>query len=704
ASPTRTPTLTPDLAATIAAAVAGTQTAMATQATSPASATATLTRTPLPTTPPVPPADLGATATSMVQTATAQAQTPTRTPVSTTPAGPPPGLGATATSMVLTATAQGQVVTPTFAYVTLSPNQMTATSIIATATADAYRPSATYTRTPTSTQTPSPTNTPLPDYAPDATRIVATATAAAAADNLGVSLDVPAGWSAPRLTDENTLYLADDTAQIFIYTGDAAFFAQQWSIPADETDPAEAAARVAEQLGGTVSDDLPAGTPADASLVLLDREETRGLVYLLRVRDGAEWLIMSTSAPADSFGDYQRDAFNPVFLSLVVAGPPPATMLPPTVVLPTMTPTTDNSVALTLTQVAQDAQSTAIAINSPTPSLSPTLDLAATATQVVLQTTPSGAGQQYTDDTLALSLSVPEGWQVPDRQGDQLLYLTDGPAQAFIYGGDAEYFATAWGIPADVTDPAVAAAGVVEQVAGEIVADDLDGVVVIAIPGENISGAIYVVEWEGPGGWLIVSVSAPADEFAQYQAEVFDPLVLSLQVNEAEPVVPAAPGALVPYEAPTLGLAFDVPAEWTPWEFDSLNIPDLGVTSVMFFADPRDIGEDLPRPSQPAILVMRIDAALMLPDTMPSSPQEALVTVFELDAGTTQAYVLESYPAARAARTGDGQNPDVVYYALDLGQNNWLLAAIMDPTRQDIQRLDADLLQPLIETVATLTD
>ncbi len=302
----------------------------------------------------------------------------TATAAAATPAPPTPsGAQMTATQLIADVTATAAAATP--APPTLSAFQMTATQVIQDATAMALQagsatPRMTETARPTFTLTPSATFTATADYGATATQVVADATATAAAleaEAPDITLPVPEGWADPRRIDAHTFYLADGTAELFVYRGDTAFFETRWGIPADETRVLHAASAIVRLTGGKK-------TAFDVRLqmvtIQVPDEDVQGVIYLLARPEADGWLLVSASAPAASFGAYKTEVFDPLANELAgavsgaeaqepdAATPAPTeTPVPPLTAIPSGAAIVPSDVALT----AQRSARLALALDVP---------------------------------------------------------------------------------------------------------------------------------------------------------------------------------------------------------------------------------------------------------------------------------------------------------------------------------------------------
>ncbi len=330
-------------------------------------------------------------------------------------------------------------------------------------------------------------------------------------------------------------------------------------------------------LGGTVSEsDLDNVVP----VTFEPGASTQGIVYLTQA-DGA-WVLVSGSAPVDEFETYRADVFEPAALSVQIS-----------------IPATPNPPQMTATQIIADATATAIfqlsatptplptstptraptATFTPSPTYTPTTDFGATATAMVVDATATAAALQA--EPSAVEFDVPEGWNPPVRLSDNTLYLTDGTAKLFVYSGDAAYFAARWGIPEDVTDMSGALDALAARMGGTVSASPLANAVPVLLPvAHDEQGVVYLVMGDP---WVIVSASAPEDDFETFQMDIVEPLIQSFKgaapTVTPTPVEPsatptpeptAAPVTFEPYTNETMGLAFDVPVGWAEYidEFD----------------------------------------------------------------------------------------------------------------------------------------
>jgi hypothetical protein len=675
---------------------------------------------------------------------------PTETPVPPTqvitllpsPSGPTPDLFASATAV--------------------APAQMTATEIIteATATAAANATALAISVTPslaphaaTATaivqeaqlQTAQPT--PTLDFAATATQIVLNVTASAEAIQAAqqVTVTLPVGWYEDGI-GPNVRYYIDGNARLYVYSGNAAYFAERWGIPEDTVDMAGAVDALAVYLGGTVS----ASPLANAIPVMLPAgDDMQGVVYLVM---GDPWVIVSASAPVDTFETYRADVFEPAAQSVRV-GVPGTLVETPT---PSPVPiSTINAAQATATKIIEDATSTAIvrlsatptltpsltqtrrptATYTPTPTYTPTTDFGATATAFVIDVTATAEALQSAPPVI--SLAVPEGWDAPVRFSGNAQYLTDDTAHIFVYSGNAAYFAERWGIPEDTVDMGGAVDALAAHVGGTVSASPLANAIPVMLPaGDDMQGVVYLAMGDP---WVVVSASAPVDEFETYQADVFDPLVQSMAgpgeippveatatpapvepsvtpvpvKATATPVPPkatatpepdATPVTFEPYTNEAMGLSFDVPAGWAEYIDDSLNLPELGAVVVFFFANPAEVGMMEGAPDDPVIFIMRVDLTKLGSESEDiDSPDALLVEIFGFERDQVKPYTLESFPAARAVIYGETEDePNGMIYALRLGETDWVVEALVVPQDENVLLLDETIMMPVVRSIQVI--
>jgi hypothetical protein len=675
----------------------------------------TLTRTPLPTATPTATLTPSPTRTPL-PTLTS---TPTPTPVPPTqaitvvpsPTGPTPDRFATGTAQAQPA-----------ATATLPPAQVTATEIVsaATATQAVYLTVTAENVTPTipyymatatyiahaRTQTAMPTATTYADLEATATQAVMNATASAEPVE-PVTVSLPGGWTRAG-TSPNMLYYTDGTAKLFVYSGDAAYFADAWGIPLSIQTLPNAALALAAHLGGTrgeaVSDNV-------IPVTLKPEDSTQGIVYL--VQAGGAWVIVSGSAPLDEFETYRADVFEPAALSVEVAPAQPT---------PTPTPTL-SSPQMTATQIITGATATAIfrlsatptptpsatptraptATRTPTPTFRPTTDFGATATVVVTEMTATAAALQA--EPSGVAFDVPEGWNAPVRLSGNTLYLTDGSARIFVYSGDAAYFAARWGIPEETTSMSGALDALAARVGGTVSASPLANAVPVLLPAAHgEQGVVYLVMGRP---WVIVSASASADGFDTFQMDTVEPLIQSFKdvapVETPTPLPPTAtpqpttaPVTFEPYTNEAIGLAFDVPGGWAEYVDDSLNAP--GGQAVFFFSNPDQAG-NLDVPDAPVLFVLRVGSDFVGTGFI-KSPEDLLTAAFGLPADQVKPFSLDAFPAARVVIKGDteGSSSGIVY-GLRLGSNDWLVVGIAAPRDQNVLLLDETIVLPVLHSL-----
>ncbi|NLF75115.1 MAG: hypothetical protein GX573_05410, partial [Chloroflexi bacterium] len=392
---------------------------------------------------------------------------------------------------------------------------------------------------------------------------------------------------------------------------------------------------------------------------------------------------------------------------------------------------TGNPILLTATAIIAQASQTAQAFQptptprptlrptrTPTPTPTETPDWEATATAIVAsataaaQRTPSGAVEdgaaRFTlgpDDEITLRLTVPEGWPAPDVLDTHTLYLTDDTAQIFIYTGDAAYFENTWQIPADADFATEAAVAVQTNITGGTLTAYASGTARVArILLDDGAGAVYVIH-AGSNEWLILSASVPPDEFEDYQTDVFEPLIASLDVDIEEIAMPtptssptAIPASQTPvsverYESDELGLAFEAPRGWDTDLERSDFVAGVTLNAVLFYSNSDDV--EVGEPSAPALSVVRMDGTV----TSVRTPRDLLQTMLGNDLDQIESYAALDYPAARGTSPDTIELPAIVY-ALQLTEDDWLMVLLVAPGAADqLPRLEETVLLPLLHSL-----
>jgi hypothetical protein len=303
-------------------------------------------------------------------------------------------------------------------------------------------------------------------------------------------------------------------------------------------------------------------------------------------------------------------------------------------------------------------------------------------------------------------LTVPEGWTSPRRIDANTVYLTDGTARVFIYVGDAAFFQSRWGIPAGETDLLKAAQALAARVGGEIASFEGQAAIPIMLrPVDTLQGMVYLARL-ADGNWLLVSTVAPKDQLDTYQTTVFEPLLLSLHVPGGQPPATPTPTpqptpvVLTPYISPDMGLTFHVPGGWSAYTGEDLTDPALGVFGVMFFSSPDDASDPTGTPTRPAMVFMRVMAANYQPFEGLESPSDLLVEVLGVGAGETRPYDAASYPAARAT-IEEAANKGAVY-GLALGQDDWLIVALVVPPEENLLLWDETVMMPIVRSIQVI--
>ncbi|GAB4425143.1 MAG: hypothetical protein Kow00106_21810 [Anaerolineae bacterium] len=361
----------------------------------------------------------------------------------------------------------------------------------------------------------------------------------------------------------------------------------------------------------------------------------------------------------------------------------------------------------------------AAATRTPTPPPTVTPDLRASATAIVLGATATA--EALAGQPLGLVFPLPEGWRAPIRQDAHTLWLTDGTAQLFIYRGDSAYFAEAWGIPADETDLVAAAQTLARQANGKL--QPYEGKAAIPIllpPSAGQQGVLYLAPLDGE--WLLLSGSAPVDLLPAYQAQVFEPLLLALEVippgttptptprpmRTPQPtrtpiVIPPTPTpsgpALVTYRDTELGLEFLVPEGWTETGLDDLPLADANVSGVLFFASAEDAAHPADIPSQPLLMVLRAQPGAETLDVPGNTPAGLLSGLFNVPLANITPVEME-FPAARGLIVQ--ADSTAILYALALGPDDWAVVGAVVPLAYDFQAIDDELLCPLLDSLTAV--
>ena len=187
----------------------------------------------------------------------------------------------------------------------------------------------------------------------------------------------------------------------------------------------------------------------------------------------------------------------------------------------------------TATAIIANATATAAVLQTAEPSATPDLD--ATATAIVSQVTATAAA--LAEAEFPLAFEVPEGWADPARRDANTVFLTDGTAQVFVYAGERDELRGLWQIPDDVTSRDEAADRIAQRLGGLVARHDNDNVSLILIAGDETRGAVYLITLPD-GDLAVVSANVPADEFEDYRAEIFEPLVASLAARRTMPPRP----------------------------------------------------------------------------------------------------------------------------------------------------------------------
>ena len=345
---------------------------------------------------------------------------------------------------------------------------------------------------------------------------------------------------------------------------------------------------------------------------------------------------------------------------------------------------------------------------------------------------------------------MPEGWEAPARRDENSQYLTDGTARIFVYSGDAAYFAEDWGIPEDTSALPEAAESLAARVGGTVGESPLaNALPIVLLPGGGMQSIIYLAQ-DSP--WVLVSAIAPVDEFDAYRADVFEPLVQSIGDAEADVPMPVPAGETTPtplpvkpsvtptpveasatpipakpsatplpveatatpapqpvtfesYSNKAIGLALDIPTGWVEYTDPSMVLPEMGVMAVFFFSNPADAGSVEDTPTDPALFLMRIGTNSLdfLEVANIKTPAELLFQAFGQESDEVKPFTLEDYPAARALIRGDTEDDeDGIIYALDLGEDGWLVGGLVVPAGYNVLLLDETVMMPVMRSVQVI--
>ncbi len=641
------------------------------------------------------------------------------------------------------------------------PTRVPSTEVVPTATA--LPPTATATTIPSDTPSPTsvPSDTPAPTSAApfltatakhDATQVAAQVAAGvdATLEALPSATAYPTYTVVPSETPVPTLAPTDTPLPTLTPTVDL-----EGTRAADEAAHAEAATTVAEAVEATLTawptatftptPVPPTATPSDTPTPVpptATPSDTPTPVPLTATPSNTPTPVPPTATPSNTPTPVPPTATpsntpTPVPPSPTVLVPPilstaevPTATRPPVDPLATATAlaatqmsveATDVAVAgATQTQTALDLRATEIAAAfTETPLPTPTIGFEATATALVAAVTATA--EAIAAQPLGLVFDVPEGWSAPVQTDLNTLQLSDESALIFLYRGDATFFET-WGIPAGETDLVAAAGALARRTGGTIQPYEGKAAIPVLLPGvrEGKRGVLYLAKL-AEGDWLLLSGSAPADDLATYQAEVFEPLLLSLEVTGAEPtpatpppmrtpqptrtpiVIPPtltptpAPLTLVSTRSAALGLTFDAPEGWTETMPPALNPPDVPVAGAIFYASAEDAAHPSGRVGHPALLVLRVtpgEYALAMDGT---TAADLLSGLFMVPEQYIQS-LADAHPAARAvvARPGGA----AVVHALALGADDWAVVSVVAPPGYNALELEQEVLVPLVRSLA----
>jgi hypothetical protein len=224
-------------------------------------------------------------------------------------------------------------------------------------------------------------------------------------------------------------------------------------------------------------------------------------------------------------------------------------------------------------------------------------------------------------------------------------------------------------------------------------------------PVDTMQGMVYLTQL-ADGNWLLVSTVAPKDQLDSYRTTVFEPLLQSLQVPgrvppaTATPTPESTPVVLTSYTNQDLGLTFHVPDGWNEYTGGELTDPALGVFAVMFFSNPDDASDPEATPSKPALAFLRVMASKYQPYQGMSSPSDFLVQALDVEAQQIQPFSTASYPAARVI-IEEAENKGAVY-GLELGQDDWLIVALVVPPEENIMLWDETVMMPVVRSIQVI--
>ncbi|MBN1680672.1 MAG: hypothetical protein JW966_10295 [Anaerolineae bacterium] len=660
---------------------------------------------PLPTealpSPTGPTPDFMATATAIVSEATSAARV-----TATTSAVPPASTG------TVTAWPTGTVTVWPTGTATLVPYAQTATQLWSDmwATASPYVPPS---RTPT--RYPSPSATYLPTITPTSTRnwpdtataIVASVTAAAGerepvtADTLGLTFETPEGWPAPYQRDENSIFLTDRRAQVFIYRGDSAYATEHWSILPGETDPLMAAYAVATAVAGEAAGAVEAYDHPDYAgvRILIESAHGSGALYLFSPAED-DWIIVSASSDTRAFETYLNNTFEPLVQSLTVSTAPPITTATPTRP-PLATP-----------------------LAAPSPIITPVPSLIETP---IIE--------------LGVTLDTPIGWTFAVNK--ELDDLPPNAAGIFLYSN-----------PDDTGDFPSSGEAVIMLMRinlGNIDTPDIPNTppefltVLYAVKPEQVTpfdadnfptGRLELLDKDGPqrviygiklnaNDWFVISlVAAPEIDIQLMDTALIHPMLESITITGPGPelsptltrtprptktLAPTAtpqpsrtpkptPIALEPYNAEPLGLKLDVPAGWTV-EYPEMG-DEPGIVGAMFYADKNDVERDVLLDL--ALAIARIDGTQYetLNETRIDSLESLFIDDFQIPASDITPFTGMDYPAVRAIIEMPEEESSIIVYGVQLGKDDWFAAIVIMPSDMNPLWLEETFLQPLLRSIS----
>jgi hypothetical protein len=196
---------------------------------------------------------------------------------------------------------------------------------------------------------------------------------------------------------------------------------------------------------------------------------------------------------------------------------------------------------------------------------------------------------------------------------------------------------------------------------------------------------------------LILSASAPEDQFAAYQTEIIEPFILSLEVGAAPTLTPdsldAVPTTFELYTSEELRMTFDIPAGWVAYIDQSLSSPERGSAVVLFFADPADVGGlSNHEAKHPAIAFIRMATDDLIRESF-DEPEDVLSLVAD---GVVERLTISGYSSARLFF--ENEVPQGVLYVLEL-EDCWLMTILVLPETSNARLWDEVVMLPIVRSI-----